>query len=161
MLLLYRVLSASVQCPKGQQHIVQDSVKFCHEARQQGHQVVISRLEGNSITPSIVSSEGWIHCRDNAEIKDRLTNTIDRQEDVQLHLMAWSDVMCPPIPLTGPEILLPPATDHMELDVNQAKVPHSTREDAYPNYLKLWKPSLYLEMRTEDSIYLWPLFRRK
>ena len=99
--------------------------------------MVISRLEGNSITPSLVSSEGLIHCCDNAEIRDRLTNAIDRQEDVQLHLMAWSDLKCPPIPLNGPEILLPPATDHMELDVNQVKVPHSNRKDVDPSFLKL------------------------
>lgn len=86
--------------------------KLCHEASQRGHLVVISRLEGDSIAPSLVSSEGLIQCCDNSEISSRLTNAINRREDVQLHIMAWSGLRCLKTPqVQGSENLLPPTTD--------------------------------------------------
>lgn len=106
--------------------------KLCKEARQQGNIVVISRLEANSVAPSLVSSDGLIHCVDNVEIRDRLTNAIHRREDVQLHIMAWSELRCISVPpVIGPESLLPPVTDLMELDE------HLDRSCADHNFLKL------------------------
>lgn len=106
--------------------------KLCKEARRQGHLVVISRLEGNSVTPTLVSSEGLIHCCENAEIRDRLTNAIDRREDVLFHVMAWADLKSPPVAQTnGPETLLPPAM--VELDEDQGMNPHSSRKNAVLN----------------------------
>ncbi|KAE8689078.1 Transducin family protein / WD-40 repeat family protein [Hibiscus syriacus] len=51
--------------------------------------LVISRLEGKSVMPSSVDSDGFIHCCDHNEIKDTLTSAIEGMDIVQLHIMAW------------------------------------------------------------------------
>ncbi|KAJ0987527.1 hypothetical protein J5N97_005883 [Dioscorea zingiberensis] len=60
------------------------------EASESGHLLVISRLEGRSLVPSSVSSNGLIHCCDHASIKQRLATAVEAMEDVHLHVMAWS-----------------------------------------------------------------------
>ncbi|XP_073129490.1 uncharacterized protein [Henckelia pumila] len=51
--------------------------------------LVISRLQGKSLMPSTVDLEGFIHCCDNAEIKQTLVLAMENAETIQLHLMSW------------------------------------------------------------------------
>ncbi|XP_027180774.1 uncharacterized protein LOC113779403 [Coffea eugenioides] len=63
------------------------------QANKTGHLVVISRLEGRSLMPSTVSSDGLIHCGDNAEIKDTLTSAIEELDSIRIHIMSWPNNM--------------------------------------------------------------------
>ncbi|XVE70856.1 hypothetical protein DITRI_Ditri10aG0104200 [Diplodiscus trichospermus] len=63
--------------------------QLLEEANAKKHLLVISRLEGKSLMPSCVGSNGLIYCCDHNEIRDTLTSAIDQMEIVQLHIMAW------------------------------------------------------------------------
>ncbi|KAI3708969.1 hypothetical protein L2E82_38606 [Cichorium intybus] len=58
-------------------------------AIEMGHLVVISRLEGKSVMPTSVSSDGLLHCCDHDDIRDTLVGAIDQQESISLHVMSW------------------------------------------------------------------------
>ncbi|XP_015084852.1 uncharacterized protein LOC107028336 [Solanum pennellii] len=64
-------------------------VHLFEEANKSKHHVVISRLEGKSVLPSTVSSEGLIYCCDHADIKDTLNLAMERSESIRLHIMSW------------------------------------------------------------------------
>ncbi|XP_019153838.1 PREDICTED: uncharacterized protein LOC109150384 [Ipomoea nil] len=81
------------------------------QANRTGHLLVISRLEGKSLMPSTVSSEGLIYCCDNAEIKETLSSAMERMDAVQLHFMSWPNHRShsSPPPAFGAAALLPPS----------------------------------------------------
>ncbi|KAK4706437.1 hypothetical protein R3W88_034004 [Solanum pinnatisectum] len=64
-------------------------VHLFEEANKSKHRLVISRLEGKSLLPSTVSSEGLIYCCDHADIKDTLNLAMERSESIRLHIMSW------------------------------------------------------------------------
>ncbi|KAF9617429.1 hypothetical protein IFM89_036390 [Coptis chinensis] len=66
------------------------------QASETGHLVMISRLEGKSLMPSMVSSSGLIHCCDSIEVKDTLASAIEKMDCISLHIMAWADHKVPP-----------------------------------------------------------------
>ncbi|KAI4377520.1 hypothetical protein MLD38_015129 [Melastoma candidum] len=79
------------------------------EASGSGYLLVISRLEGKSLMPSHVCSEGLIHCCEQSEIREVLTSAIDRMEAVQVHIMGWPNQMrSGSSPAKGMAALLPP-----------------------------------------------------
>ncbi|OWM63344.1 hypothetical protein CDL15_Pgr022089 [Punica granatum] len=59
------------------------------EANAKGHLLVISRLEGKSVMPSSVCSSGLINCCNHNDIRDVLTQAIERTEGIRIHIMAW------------------------------------------------------------------------
>ncbi|XP_051119601.1 uncharacterized protein LOC127243557 [Andrographis paniculata] len=59
------------------------------EAKRSEHLLIVSRLQGKSLTPSTVDSEGLIHCCDNNEIKEALFSAMERRDSIQLHVMSW------------------------------------------------------------------------
>ncbi|XP_059455417.1 uncharacterized protein LOC132185668 [Corylus avellana] len=65
------------------------------EAIATGYLLVISRLEGKSLTPSNACSDGLLHCCDRNEIRDTLTSAIAQMGIIQLHIMAWRNPTCP------------------------------------------------------------------
>nr|GMD90047.1 Plant regulator RWP-RK [Ipomoea batatas] len=81
------------------------------QANRTGHLLVISRLEGKSLMPSTVSSDGLIYCCDNAEIKETLSSAMERMDAVQLHFMSWPNQrsQSSPPPAFGAAALLPPS----------------------------------------------------
>lgn len=81
------------------------------QANRTGHLLVISRLEGKSLMPSTVSSEGLIYCCDNAEIKETLSFAMERMDSVQLHFMSWPNQRnhSSAAPAFGAAALLPPS----------------------------------------------------
>ncbi|KAF9590403.1 hypothetical protein IFM89_034196 [Coptis chinensis] len=66
------------------------------QASEIGHLVMISRLEGKSLMPSMVSSSGLIHCCDSIEVKDTLAYAIEKMDCISLHIMEWADHKVPP-----------------------------------------------------------------
>ncbi|KAJ1423402.1 hypothetical protein SESBI_12333 [Sesbania bispinosa] len=79
------------------------------EAIANGSLLVISRLEGKSIMPTSVCSDGLIHCCDQSEIKDNLNSAIDQYETIHLHVMAWpNQTRLSPTQAFGFAALLPP-----------------------------------------------------
>ncbi|XP_077234633.1 uncharacterized protein LOC143876822 [Tasmannia lanceolata] len=81
------------------------------QASESRNLVVISRLEGKSLMPSTVSSIGLIHCCDRADVKDTLALAMDRMDEIQLHVMAWSPEKAPfphPSQAMGVAALRPP-----------------------------------------------------
>ncbi|CAN4128336.1 unnamed protein product [Withania somnifera] len=64
-------------------------VHLFEQANKSKHHLVISRLEGKSLLPSTVSSEGLIYCCDNDDIKETLSLAIERNESIKLHIMSW------------------------------------------------------------------------
>ncbi|KAK8975742.1 hypothetical protein V6N11_057584 [Hibiscus sabdariffa] len=63
--------------------------QLLEQADAKKHLLVISRLEGKSVTPSSVDSDGFIHCCDHNEIQDTLISAIEGMDIIQLHIMAW------------------------------------------------------------------------
>ncbi|XP_073283524.1 uncharacterized protein [Primulina huaijiensis] len=59
------------------------------QANRTNHLLVISRLQGKSLMPSTVDLEGYIHCCDNAEIKQTIVLAMENAETIQIHLMSW------------------------------------------------------------------------
>lgn len=79
------------------------------QANETRNLVVMSRLQGKSLMPSIVDSEGLIHCCDNADIKETLISAMDIMESIQLHVMSYPNHINVGTPLaTGAAILKPP-----------------------------------------------------
>ncbi|KAF6152360.1 hypothetical protein GIB67_006014 [Kingdonia uniflora] len=60
------------------------------QGSETGHLVVISRLEGKSLMPSVVSTTGLIKCCDNGEVRDTLVSAIDMMDNIHIHVIAWS-----------------------------------------------------------------------
>ncbi|KAL7591059.1 hypothetical protein Lser_V15G33653 [Lactuca serriola] len=56
---------------------------------EMGHMVVISRLEGKNVMPTMVSSDGLLHCCDHDDIRDTLVGAVDQLESISLHIMSW------------------------------------------------------------------------
>nr|GEW13791.1 hypothetical protein [Tanacetum cinerariifolium] len=54
-----------------------------------GHMVVLSRLEGKSVMPTMVGSDGLLHCCDNGDIRETLVGAVNQLETIQLHIMSW------------------------------------------------------------------------
>ncbi|GMJ07599.1 hypothetical protein like AT4G12070 [Hibiscus trionum] len=63
--------------------------QLLEQADAKMHLLVISRLEGKSVMPSSVSSDGFLHCCDHNEIQDTLTSAIEGMNIIQLHIMVW------------------------------------------------------------------------
>lgn len=79
------------------------------EANKSKHHLVISRLEGKSLLPSTVSSEGLIYCCDHADIKDTLNLAMERSESIRLHIMSWpNQTMQNTTGSIGTAVLMPP-----------------------------------------------------
>ncbi|KAK9115337.1 hypothetical protein Syun_022134 [Stephania yunnanensis] len=69
-------------------------LRHLHEqARESGQLLVLSRLEGNCLVPSTVSSTGLIHCCDNAEVKDFLASASNNMDLIHLHFSGFCE-MC-------------------------------------------------------------------
>ncbi|KAF5175521.1 hypothetical protein FRX31_034895 [Thalictrum thalictroides] len=66
------------------------------QAAETGHLVMISRLDGKSLMPSMVSSNGLIHCCDSVAVKTTLAEAIERMDCMNLHIMAWPNHKAPP-----------------------------------------------------------------
>ncbi|PIA27733.1 hypothetical protein AQUCO_07600116v1 [Aquilegia coerulea] len=66
------------------------------QAAETGHLVMISRLDGKNLMPSMVSSNGLIHCCDNVGVKTTLAEAIERMDCINLHIMAWPNCKAPP-----------------------------------------------------------------
>lgn len=58
------------------------------KSAETGHMVVISRLQGKSVMPTLVSSDSLLHCCDHGDIKETLIGAVDQLETIRLHLMA-------------------------------------------------------------------------
>lgn len=56
---------------------------------EMGHMVVISRLEGKNVMPTMVSSDGLLHCCNHDDIRDTLVGAVDQLESISLHIMSW------------------------------------------------------------------------
>ncbi|KAK6912853.1 LOW QUALITY PROTEIN: hypothetical protein RJ641_022454 [Dillenia turbinata] len=59
------------------------------KANETGYLLVISRLEGKSLMPSDVCSEGLISCHEDGEIKELLLFAVDEMDGIHLHIMTW------------------------------------------------------------------------
>ncbi|PKI58294.1 hypothetical protein CRG98_021300 [Punica granatum] len=59
------------------------------EANAKGHLLMISRLEGKSVMPLSVCSSRLINCCDHNEIRDVLTEAIERMEGIRIQIMVW------------------------------------------------------------------------
>nr|XP_043629850.1 uncharacterized protein LOC122601147 [Erigeron canadensis] len=79
---LYAVTKGSAADRAGLRQLFEDSIET-------GHIVVISRLEGKSVMPTMVSSDGLLHCCDHGDIRETLVGAIDQLESVRLHIMSW------------------------------------------------------------------------
>ncbi|KAI3468079.1 hypothetical protein Pfo_024742 [Paulownia fortunei] len=78
------------------------------QANRTGHLLVISRLQGKSLMPSTVDSEGLIHCCDNADIKQALFSALEKTDSIQLHIMSWPNETVAAPPVSGAAALRPP-----------------------------------------------------
>lgn len=78
------------------------------QANRTGHMLVISRLQGKSLMPSSVDSEGLIHCCENADIKHALFSALERTEGIQLHFMGWPNQTVSDPPVSAAAALRPP-----------------------------------------------------
>ncbi|KAK6162020.1 hypothetical protein DH2020_001861 [Rehmannia glutinosa] len=83
------------------------------QANRTGHLLVISRLQGKSLMPSTVDSEGLIHCCDNADIKQALFSALEKTDSIKLHIMSWppSQTVAAP-PASGAAAALRPPDSH-------------------------------------------------
>ncbi|KAI6682157.1 hypothetical protein NL676_036038 [Syzygium grande] len=59
------------------------------EANAAGHLLVVSRLEGKSLLPSNVCSEGLIYCCEHSDIREVLTAAMDTMDRIKIHIMGW------------------------------------------------------------------------
>ncbi|KAL2545055.1 hypothetical protein Fot_14288 [Forsythia ovata] len=83
--------------------------QLLEQANGTGNLVVMSRLQGKSLMPSTVDSEGLIHCCDNADIKETLISAMDRMDSIQFYIMSCSNhINTGTPPPTGAAILRPP-----------------------------------------------------
>lgn len=85
--------------------------KLLEEANKTGHLVVISRLEGKSLMPSTVTSNGLINCCDNAEVKETLTSAMERMDSIRIHIMSWPSFNYPQSPhqiIDASSLIMPP-----------------------------------------------------
>ncbi|PIN24000.1 hypothetical protein CDL12_03303 [Handroanthus impetiginosus] len=78
------------------------------QANRTHHLLVISRLQGKSLKPSIVDSEGLIHCCDNADIKETVSSAIEKSESIQIHIMSWPNQTVPAAPSSSAAATLQP-----------------------------------------------------
>ncbi|KAH6804720.1 hypothetical protein C2S51_032967 [Perilla frutescens var. frutescens] len=78
------------------------------QANKTRHLLVISRLQGKSLMPSTVDSDGLIHCCDNADIRHELFLAMEKADSVQLHLMSWPNETVATSPVAGAAALRPP-----------------------------------------------------
>ncbi|XP_024959002.1 uncharacterized protein LOC112499973 [Cynara cardunculus var. scolymus] len=63
--------------------------RLFENATETGHLVVISRLEGKTVMPTMVSSDGLLHCCDHGDIRDALVGAMDQLDTIRLHIMSW------------------------------------------------------------------------
>ncbi|GJU67030.1 hypothetical protein Tco_1253289 [Tanacetum coccineum] len=76
-----------------------------------GHMVVLSRLEGKSVMPTMVGSDGLLHCCDNGDIRETLVGAVNQLETIQLHIMSWPNTQSGSRTLSvGAETLRPPVS---------------------------------------------------
>ncbi|XP_048134039.1 uncharacterized protein LOC115740933 [Rhodamnia argentea] len=79
------------------------------EANAAGHLLAVSRLEGKSLLPSNVCSEGLIHCCERGDIREVLTAAIDTMDRIKIHIMGWPNQTRPNAsPPMGAAFLRPP-----------------------------------------------------
>ncbi|KAL8063145.1 hypothetical protein ABFS82_01G009200 [Erythranthe guttata] len=78
------------------------------QANRMGHMLVISRLQGKSLMPSTVDSEGLIHCCDNGDIKEALFSALEKMDSVQVHIMGWPNQTVAAPPVSAAAALRPP-----------------------------------------------------
>ncbi|KAK6119696.1 hypothetical protein DH2020_046564 [Rehmannia glutinosa] len=71
------------------------------QAKRTGHLLVISRLQGKSLMPSTVDSEGLIHCCDYADIKQALFSALEKTDSIKLHIMSWPGQTAAVPPVSG------------------------------------------------------------
>ncbi|KAG8375726.1 hypothetical protein BUALT_Bualt10G0130400 [Buddleja alternifolia] len=79
------------------------------QAKRNMQLLVISRLQGKSLMPSTVNSEGLIHCCYNADIKQELFSAMEKTDSIQLHIMSWpNDIVAAAPPVSCAATLRPP-----------------------------------------------------
>ncbi|KAJ9550469.1 hypothetical protein OSB04_014514 [Centaurea solstitialis] len=81
--------------------------RLFENANETGHVVVISRLEGKSVMPTMVSSDGLLHCCDHGDMRDTLVGAVDQMETICLHIMSWPTAT-PRMQPAGVASLMPP-----------------------------------------------------
>ncbi|KAJ0911237.1 hypothetical protein HanRHA438_Chr06g0261041 [Helianthus annuus] len=64
-------------------------LKLFENSIETGHIMVISRLEGKSVMPTMAMSDGLIVCCDHNDIRETLVGAVDQLETMQLHIMSW------------------------------------------------------------------------
>ncbi|KAJ0599702.1 hypothetical protein HanRHA438_Chr03g0109941 [Helianthus annuus] len=64
--------------------------KLFENSIETGHIMVISRLEGKSVMPTMAMSDGLLVCCDHNDIRETLVGAVDQLETIQLHIMSWS-----------------------------------------------------------------------
>lgn len=78
------------------------------QASETGHRLVISRLQGKSLMPSTVDTEGLIHCCDDADIRQTLFTAMENTDNIKLHIMSWPNEMAALPSECGAVTLRPP-----------------------------------------------------
>ncbi|XP_071726938.1 uncharacterized protein [Rutidosis leptorrhynchoides] len=79
---IYAVTKDSAADRAGLRQLFENSIET-------GHLVVLSRLEAKSVIPTMVSSDGLIHCCDHGDIRETLVGAVNQQECIGLHIMSW------------------------------------------------------------------------